>query len=487
LCCLLLDPKVHRKTKTVNFAGREIDIEEYVHVFDMAQHQHILENLLSLASFGGQGFTRLARTSYIKSTTYEELSERATKAHMQNDSYLDVLCKILVRFLLSEPSSLLEPAMLSINTRLHALSADLLQVVISRGDLDVTTLQSIENALVVRLHILVTRSNYDLQNKLLHVLHSTIAAIASHQKRVDRKSIASEKANRLSTDQPLGVHSSLLVPLLSEGICDQNNSAVIHHWVDFLLMTLQHFRNALHTLLFPLIDAILNRVQGFVQELQTAYDPASKGKAASVGVNDADYTILLNALERLFSVALEESKTAVPSDDELAERPQTATDGTSGGFLGYISTALGTADGSATHALENSSKAKSVMQAKLDSFIQLLLSAWNVSAHLEVASEYDEGTSQGYTAEHVKSRTKKAFERFYKTNPIDVLEGIVELWNMEEQRLNIEDRIERQDRLFDILDHLAPSAQSVVSMLSDIINAQFTNDKGKVTPVVPSG
>jgi hypothetical protein len=480
---------VQRIPKTVTFAGQTVEIEEYTHLFDLAQHHHILENLLSLASFGGQGFTRLAKSSYVKSTAYAELRDRASKAQLLNENYLDMLCKILVRLMLSEPSSLLEPAMTPFNTRIRAVSADLLQVIVTRGDLDLIMLQSIENALVVRLHLLVEKSDYDLQNKLLHVLHSTVAAIAGHQKRVERKSVASEKAPRFSSDQPLGVHSSLLMPLLCRGICEQRNSAVIHHWVDFLLMTIQHFRNALQPLLFPLIDAISDRVQSFVQELQTAYDPAQKGKAASVGVNDADYTILLNALERLFSMALEEAKTAQPlqSETDQSDRPHSANDATGGGgFLGYISTALGTTDGTASHLADSQPRAKSVMTAKLDSFIQLLLSAWNVSVYLDSAADFDEGTSQGYTSEHVQSRTKKAFERLYKTNATEVLEGVVDRWNMEQQRLDLQECLERQERLFEILQYLSSSAQSVVSMLSDIIHGQYVNDKGKITPAVPT-
>lgn len=471
----------------MTLASQTFDIEEYAHIFDLAQHHHILENLLSLASFGGQGFTRLAKSTYVKSTAYDDLRERATQAQLLNDSYLDLLCKILVRLMLSEPPVQLEPAMDSMNTRICAVTADLLQVIVTRGDLDLQTLQSVENALTVRLYLLVEKSNYDLQNKLLHVLHSTVAAIAGHQKRLERKSVASEKPPRFSSDQVMGVHSPLLVPLLCRGICEQRNSAVIHHWVDFLLMTLQHFRNALYSLLFPVIDAISARVQEFVQELHGAYDPAHKGKAASLGVNDADYTILLNAMERLFSVALEEAKTAQPltTDADALDRPPTA-DASSGGFLGYISTALGAADGSAVQSAESQPKTKSTMAAKLDAFIQLLLSAWNVSVYLDSTGGFDEGTSQGYTSKHVQARTKKALERLYKTNPIEVLEGVVDRWNIEQQRLDAQDCLERQERLFDILDYLTSSAQSVVSMLSDIIHSQYVVDKGKVLPVVPT-
>jgi hypothetical protein len=83
--------------------------------------------------------------------------------------------------------------------------------------------------------------------------------------------------------------------------------------------------------------------------MELVYDPTKKGKGRSQAgdVNDADFAVLLNALERLFAVASEEAKAATAQDEDSAasERPQTA-DAHSGGFLGYISTALGATDGS---------------------------------------------------------------------------------------------------------------------------------------------
>lgn len=484
-----MDPSVQRKQRSLTFEDQTLEIEEYTQVFDLAKHQHALENLLSLASFGGQGFTRLAKSSYIKTSPFDQLRDRASTLKMENDHYLDLLCRILVRYLVSEPIASLASAMGPINTKIYAIAADILQVIISRGDLDGSMLQTIENALVSRLCLLVERSEFDLQNKLLHVLHSTITALAAQQKRAERKSTTSEKPSRLSIELPFGGAGAPLVKLLSRGICGQKNSAVIHHWIDFLLMTLQHFRGALQTLLFPLIDAITKRVQEFVHELEVAFDPVQKGKESSAGVNDADYTVLLNALERLIGMAAEEARASQPTLEETQglERPGTASEASgAGGFLGYISTALGTGDSVQSDAADSSPKAKTAMRSRLDRFIQLLLSAWIVSNQLDVQCDFDEGTSQGYTSEHVKARTKKAFERLYKTNSVEVLMGIVELWHLDQQRIDSEDQLERQNLIFTMLDHLAVSAQSVVSMLADIINSQFSADKGRAVQSIPS-
>jgi hypothetical protein len=73
----LLSPKMIRQPAKLTISGLEVDVEQYQHVFDMAQAQYVLENLLSLASFGGQGFTRLAKTSYVKQSPYSGLKSRA--------------------------------------------------------------------------------------------------------------------------------------------------------------------------------------------------------------------------------------------------------------------------------------------------------------------------------------------------------------------------------------------------------------------------
>lgn len=84
----LLDPKVRRKAETISVEGVDLQIERYQHVFDMAQQQHVLDNLISLASFGGQGFTRLAKTTFFDQSPYPDLRQRAQSGKQHPHSAL---------------------------------------------------------------------------------------------------------------------------------------------------------------------------------------------------------------------------------------------------------------------------------------------------------------------------------------------------------------------------------------------------------------
>lgn len=227
-------------------------------------------------------------------------------------------------------------------------------------------LQKVQSALITRLHLCVHRGEYDLQNKLLHVLHSAIVASSESRRKADRRSTVNSRhragsTSKISMEKPnlsleSEAHDASLLKLLSDGIL-QRNSAMIHHWVDFLLITLPHLRKILVSLLFPLIDCISGRIRSFVDGLRAAFDPVVKGKEVSTDASDADFTILMNALERLFVLALEEAKPLMAQEEDSAnaEKPVSAGDG-HGGFLSFMSNALGSTDGASVQH-DSSSKA----------------------------------------------------------------------------------------------------------------------------------
>lgn len=337
-------------------------IEQTLQAYDAAQHHHALQNILSLATFGGQAFTRLAKSTSIRQSFDKVLIGRLEKAGLGDANYLDALTNVLVKTLKSQSDSVAGSvtgsAEAASDQRIHAISSDLLQSLLSRGELDISSLQDIRDALITRIFICIHSGRLDLQNKLLHVLHATVAALAVSRKRRDRRSTIGEVFSatpKPSLDIPIDNKVPTMLELLRDGLTEQKiaDSALLHHWVDFLLMTLPHLRTALNTLLLPLIERLSARVETFIDGMEIVYDAEKKGKGRrhSSDVNEADFAILLNALERLFVVALEEARASNTQEDEttLQERPQTA-DSHTGGFLGYISTALGTADAAAGQA-----------------------------------------------------------------------------------------------------------------------------------------
>lgn len=256
---------------------------------------------------------------------------------------------IAYSFLLSESCSTTSTAIDAAHKYIHAMAADLLQIIVSRGDVDLAVLAIIEQALLSRLYLCVHRREFDLQNKLLHVLHSAIAASSSLQKQPDRRSKDSSSTTPANTSRKDISHNPLLMRVLCDGLTTQSNSAVTHHWVDFLLTTLPLLRFESGASVFPLVDAITATLGDLIADLAAAYDVHSKGKQTAASVTEADYTILLNALERLFATAFENANTSGVSDlpnqsvGSITEKVSANSDN-SAGFLGFIGTALGAVD-----------------------------------------------------------------------------------------------------------------------------------------------
>lgn len=72
----LLDPAIHRKPSVTKIHGKELQGFSYERPFDQSYINHLLEILLSVVRFGGQGFGKIARTSYIRRSQHAGLLER---------------------------------------------------------------------------------------------------------------------------------------------------------------------------------------------------------------------------------------------------------------------------------------------------------------------------------------------------------------------------------------------------------------------------
>jgi hypothetical protein len=116
---ILLNPAIMHQTTSVKVSDVSIEIVQYCRPFDQARIQHVLENLLSVVRFGGQGFTRVAKGSETRQTPDEALRKRLEAGKgsrlssqdlelrtyfsvvwaesLDGETYLDALCRILVR------------------------------------------------------------------------------------------------------------------------------------------------------------------------------------------------------------------------------------------------------------------------------------------------------------------------------------------------------------------------------------------------------
>src|SRR5712672_1181326 len=72
----LLDPAVKRTPSLTKINGKQLQSFSYECLFDQTYVNHLLETLLSVVKFGGQGFGKTARISLVRKSHNSELVER---------------------------------------------------------------------------------------------------------------------------------------------------------------------------------------------------------------------------------------------------------------------------------------------------------------------------------------------------------------------------------------------------------------------------
>lgn len=72
----LLDPSMKQIPSVTKINGRELQSFSYERSFDQAYVNHLLDTLLSVVKFGGQGFGKTARMNSVRRSHSSELVER---------------------------------------------------------------------------------------------------------------------------------------------------------------------------------------------------------------------------------------------------------------------------------------------------------------------------------------------------------------------------------------------------------------------------
>ncbi|MBW0470508.1 hypothetical protein O181_010223, partial [Austropuccinia psidii MF-1] len=460
---VFLSSEIKRKPFELELEDRSIRVYHYIYPFDQDLVQHTLESLLTLVRFGGQGFTRMAKTCLMKHSHDAVLRQLLQPAGLESLSYLDGLIKMLLLFINSDPSPNLAPAMSSQNQNIHAASADMLQVLISRGDIASTDLVAIEETLNCRLLISIKTSDYNLQNKLLHALHATInvaSPAASSSAIVSDLTLVKAKPGHV--DLTL---IQLFALVVGDGITSQSNSAIVHQWIDFLLMTVPQIRRSLDDVVNPLIDRLVNRLRSLVLNIEETYAGDNKGKSPQSEFTDSEFSIFVNAIERLVIVAIEAGESNVNLGEASGSKSNTERvpllDSTGGLFAGVFNV-LGSSE---TSQQLPQDRQKTNFQIRLGNVVFVLMKAWGISHCIHNEKEPESSSSMQYFSARVKLRTRKAFERLYKAVPNEIIEAVIDYWQSEIATNTSDEQSSSEDIVFLLLDHLAPSAQTIISMV----------------------
>lgn len=226
------------------------------------------------------------------------------------------------------------------NTQLQGTALDLLQTLVSRGDADLLTLENAEAAIISKLYASIHTDHLDLQNKLLHVLHSIIVTSSdARMQRMRRASEPSQSEDSGSLDSKRNGMMApkvnpLLVQTLIDGVSRNSKRPLLQHWIDFILMTVPQSHTSLSLLVFPVSDCICRQLRSGLEDLVHTSNAINFQAQLQSNTTDAEFVALLNALERLVLIGLTKSEIE-PSEDDGA--PQEKANVEPAGLLGLVS------------------------------------------------------------------------------------------------------------------------------------------------------
>lgn len=236
-----------------------------------------------------------------------------------------------------------------LNLILQSTAVQLLQLIVTRGEFDQALIGSIEAIVIGKLYYSVHATSLDLQNKLLHLLHSIISLSISHIE--STRQLPKDAAVDTGVGQDDGVRYSLnplLVQTLIDGISIRSNRPVMQHWLDFILGAIPQFQRALQPAIVPLNDCICRQITSILGEVVGASRFSEEyGADLAASATELDLIMLINGLERLVLLGLAFTSEADATDDDASVQEKPVAEPSSG-LLGYVSTVFSGDGGSGT-------------------------------------------------------------------------------------------------------------------------------------------
>ncbi|KAG2044595.1 Dopey, N-terminal-domain-containing protein [Suillus americanus] len=466
----LLDPSIRRISRVSRVSGKEIRGFVYEKSFDQRYVAHLLEILLSIVQFGGQGFSKSARGTFLRRSYDHVLLHRLSLAGIDaNASYLDALIEVLSRFLQSEPKDQDVPVMQPLNTVIQSSAIDLLQTIVARGEIEMLAIEVLEPAVIGKLFLCVHLHRLDIQNKLLRFLHSIISASTSypyngHPLPEDRSAEGSQESGKKGYTV-----NSLLTQTIIDGIAIPRNRPVMQHWLDFVLMAVPQFQPALQSVISPISDCLCRQLRLLLSDALKANQPMANGRYPRVAT-DAEFIMLLNALERLLALGLTQKSDANSQEDDTPVQEKLGAE--SGGILGYVSNVF-TTDNAST-AVEDQLTSHSPGYKSLHDGIRVLLAIWVNMVWYDTTGLRPEADSLSMIYNRTHTRCRRVLEHLFRAHPTEVLESIIECWD-HDALLRSKGSDQPATGVFGLVDVLIASAQSAVHMICDSISVRISN------------
>lgn len=496
----LVDPLVHMlvRNQPAQLAPATVDLDgisvAITHVEQPYNHEMVvyaLRTLAALVRFAGAGLVKaLASTSLSASlsTTTKQLVRAKTLDGAA--SYLDVVLDECVVWMRTYPAVQLEAQLAASSDTLRAAAVDAMHGLLQRAAVSPSRTDELERELIQALLVGVHRGATAVQNRMLHTLHTLLAAktgaaaqrtaaSAGMHSRTDSTGRSEADAPQTSPSPQLAQPHPLLLAMLQRGLSTPSNRAMLQHWSDFVLSTAPLYRRQAVGLLLALNSSVCAQLDAAMREVSVAYAPAPSrptfGAEVVVAESDAqcsvlepDVLLLVHLVERTLMLA-----TPQLGHDGTGARTASASLGATGqsekasgesapGILGYVSNVFAS-DGGGDDKAEDGAAAR---RRALAVSVSTLHGVWE-RCGLELSATDAKSLSLEAMNSKVRVRCRRAFDRIYRAHPGETVEALLRCW----QRARHDTR--GAEAVVEVLAIVTPSAQILVTFLCDVLGTRM--------------
>ncbi|KAJ3809392.1 Dopey, N-terminal-domain-containing protein [Lentinula aff. lateritia] len=473
----LMDPSIRRSTSTMEVKGKEIPGFTYERPFDQRYINHLLDMLASVIRIGGQGFVKTARMSGIKRSHHSGLVTRVEAAGFPDPdvSYLEVLVELLLHYLQAEPKATWAPTMYPQNLVIQSTVVDLLQAIIARGEISGVSIDVVEAAVIGKLYFCIHTDRPALQNKLLHLLHSVISASIATDEPSRRITVGNQRPEESLTSGDVDEHARgysmnpLLTQTLVDGIIIPTNQSVLQHWLDFVLMAIPQFQPMLQAVVAPLNECVGRKLLMSLRDLLKASKREEEFSSDThSSTSDAEFTMLLNGLERLILLSLTYTSEVNPMEDDASINAEKAVEGS--GLLGYVSNVF--SSDTTQQSSDDQLTVRSFAYHALDEGVRVLYLIWGTLEWTEPEETTSRDESLALIYNRTRTRCRRVLEHIFRVQSVEVFESIVDCWNRDMFEYPVS-----ANAPFELVDVLVSSAQNVVHMICESISSRMSSSE----------
>ncbi|GAC98202.1 hypothetical protein PHSY_005791 [Pseudozyma hubeiensis SY62] len=483
--------------------GIRISFSRIDEPFNQQLIQYALTALSALARFGGPGFAKSLAPTPL-SASLSATTKQLVRADILTGSaaYLDALLDEASFWIGAQFNA-------TALTATRAAAVELVHCLVQRGATSRKRADQLETLLIESLLVAVHQSSITIQNKMLHTLHTLLAAKTSPASRPDfaqrRMSSTSQPASLhqradstgrsdgrsemdsaptvqtqkptslMPTPMPTSKPHRLLLRLLQRALVTPSNRPILQHWSDFILMTAPLYRASPSALLLPLNRTVCDLIARAVIELGVSYAPGASrptfGAEGIVQTRDAtcsflesDLLLLINLAERTLMLAggtTNEAPTSAVRGDESTDRSSQDQ-----GLLGYVANVF-SSDSVGAEKSGNSGDG-CILQT-----VQTLHRVWTMCS-MELPPFDAKSLSLDAMTSKLQLRCRRAFERIYRAHPAATVESLLHCWQTSVEHARTDKAA--TDAVVNILDIVTPSAQILVTFLCDVLAARIAKD-----------